>query len=87
MLSTASTAPSQAVLYVNVNGTWTQLAATAVRSGSGTLKLVVKGSSLKLTFGATTLTATDGQLTTGTEGLRGGRHHLRQLQRSPPPAG
>jgi hypothetical protein len=59
-------------LYVNVNGTWSLLASTTTSGGTGTLKLVVKGSSLALTFGSTTLNATDGQLTTGTVGLRGG---------------
>jgi hypothetical protein len=62
----------QVVLYVNVNGNWTQLAATAVSGNSGTLKLAVKGTSLTLTIGTVTLTATDGQLTSGTVGLRVG---------------
>jgi hypothetical protein len=63
-------------LYVNVNGTWSQLATTTTGGGSGTLKLAVKGSSLTLTFGATTLNATDSQLTTGTVGLRGGAENV-----------
>jgi hypothetical protein len=62
----------QVVLYVSVNGNWTQLAAATVSSGTGTLQLKVQGTSLKLTYGATTLNATDGQLTTGTVGFRGG---------------
>jgi hypothetical protein len=62
----------QVVLFVNVNGTWTQLAGTAVSGNSGTIQLKVQGSTLTLTFGALTLTATDHQLTSGAVGLRGG---------------
>jgi hypothetical protein len=59
------------VLFVNVNGTWTMLAQTAVSSNTGTLKLAINGSALHLTFGATTLDATNSQLGAGTVGLRG----------------
>jgi sugar lactone lactonase YvrE len=62
----------QAVIYVNVNGLWTQLANSGVGSGAGTLKFEVKGTTLKLTFGGLTLTAMDSQLTSGTVGIRGG---------------
>ncbi len=61
-----------AVLYVNVNGTWTQLAATAVGSNTGTVALKVQGTALTLTYGTATLTATDSRLTSGTAGIRGG---------------
>jgi hypothetical protein len=59
-------------LNLYVNGPWTLLASTAVSTGSGTIKFAVKGTSLSVIFGDKGLTATDGQLTTGTIGLRGG---------------
>jgi hypothetical protein len=62
----------KAVIYVNVNGQWHLLVSTAVSSGTGTLKFTVVGTSLTLNYGATTLNATDSQLTTGTVGFRGG---------------
>jgi sugar lactone lactonase YvrE len=59
-------------LYINVNGTWSLLASTAVGSGNSTITLSVKGTSLTMSFGGKTLTANDSHLATGTVGLRGG---------------
>lgn len=61
----------QAQIWANVNGTWTELASKTVASGSGTLQLVTSGNTLSLTFGATTLSATDSSISAaGSVGIR-----------------
>jgi hypothetical protein len=65
----------QAVIYRNVNGTWTQLNPfTAIGSGTGTLRFEVVGSSLKLFLNNSLIAfANDTAVTApGTVGIRGG---------------
>jgi hypothetical protein len=67
----------QVTIWKNVGGAWTQLAASATftGSGSGTLKFQVTGTSLQLFWNGTMLaSAIDSSLTSGSVGMRLGQN-------------
>jgi IPT/TIG domain len=64
-----------AKIFVNINGVWTQLAATSIGAvGQGTLTFTTIGTSLQLFWnGALVVSTNDTRLTTGSVGMRAGQ--------------